>query len=463
MNIPAFSHDGFSGLIGVAREDITPPVGIYARNWGAAKHDVAEGIHRPLTATVLTLQAEESDSPLVLVSYDLGWWKTIEDEWFLRGGLIEALSLDPARVMMNLSHTHSCPSVCRDDAHQPGGHLIASYLEKVKQTMIAATRRALEARTRATLAWSYGKCDLATNRDLVDPERPRVVCGFNSSAEADDTLLVGRVTDASGKIVATLANYACHPTTLAWQNKLISTDYIGAMREIVEPHTGGAPCLFLQGASGELSPREQYTGDTTIADAHGRKLGHAILSVLEGMLPHQTQLAYAGVVESGAPLATWKRSAYKPARTLEAIQLTVDLTLKDLPGIAEIEQQMKTTTDRALAERLTRQRRVRRLVGNGQSAPRPLWVWRVGDSFLLGQPDEAYSWLQIEPRRRFPNRAIVVMNLVNGSLGYQPPQNLYGQDLYQVWQTPFAAGCLEQTLAAAEGAIRAMTSDSSSQ
>src|ERR1051325_9933285 len=125
MNIPAFSHDGFSGLIGVAREDITPPVGIYARNWGAAKHDVAEGIHRPLTATVLTLQAEESDSPLVLVSYDLGWWKTIEDEWFLRGGLIEALSLDPARVMMNLSHTHSCPSVCRDDAHQPGGPLIA--------------------------------------------------------------------------------------------------------------------------------------------------------------------------------------------------------------------------------------------------------------------------------------------------------------------------------------------------
>jgi hypothetical protein len=49
----------FCGQIGIAREDITPPVGIYAKNWGAATHDVAEGIHRPLTATVLTLQADE--------------------------------------------------------------------------------------------------------------------------------------------------------------------------------------------------------------------------------------------------------------------------------------------------------------------------------------------------------------------------------------------------------------------
>ena len=26
---------GFNGIIGVARRDITPPVGIYARQWGA--------------------------------------------------------------------------------------------------------------------------------------------------------------------------------------------------------------------------------------------------------------------------------------------------------------------------------------------------------------------------------------------------------------------------------------------
>ena len=50
-----FSHPSFHGQIGVARSDITPPVGIYARNWGAAEHDVADSIHCPLTLTALAL------------------------------------------------------------------------------------------------------------------------------------------------------------------------------------------------------------------------------------------------------------------------------------------------------------------------------------------------------------------------------------------------------------------------
>ncbi len=57
--------------MGVARQDITPPVGIFARNWGAAKHDVAEGVHRPLTLIALTLQDDARKKPLVLIDTDL--------------------------------------------------------------------------------------------------------------------------------------------------------------------------------------------------------------------------------------------------------------------------------------------------------------------------------------------------------------------------------------------------------
>ena len=35
----------------VARCEITPPIGIYHRMWGAALHDRATGVHRPLEAT----------------------------------------------------------------------------------------------------------------------------------------------------------------------------------------------------------------------------------------------------------------------------------------------------------------------------------------------------------------------------------------------------------------------------
>ena len=43
----------FKGEIGVARADITPPPNIYARSWGSAKHDAAEGIHRPLVSDMV--------------------------------------------------------------------------------------------------------------------------------------------------------------------------------------------------------------------------------------------------------------------------------------------------------------------------------------------------------------------------------------------------------------------------
>ncbi len=58
---------------GVTRRDVTPPVGIYARSWGAATHDVAEGVHRPLTATAAIFAPHGSDGPeLALVALDIG-------------------------------------------------------------------------------------------------------------------------------------------------------------------------------------------------------------------------------------------------------------------------------------------------------------------------------------------------------------------------------------------------------
>jgi len=83
-------------------------------------------------------------------------------------------------------------------------------------------------------------------------------------------VLVARVTDPAGRLRATLVNYACHPTTLAWDNSLISPDYVGAMREVVEAATTG-PCVFAQGASGDVGPRYGFVGDTAGADRNRRQ------------------------------------------------------------------------------------------------------------------------------------------------------------------------------------------------
>ncbi|MCP4890890.1 MAG: alkaline ceramidase, partial [Planctomycetaceae bacterium] len=236
----SFRHASFHGQIGLARVDITPETGIYCRNWGAAMHDVAESIHRSLTLTALTLTTSQGGPTLVFVDADLGWWKTPQTYQRFIDRLCETLQLDPRHLIFALSHTHSGPPLMEVDDTLPGSEPLRDWQEKLFQKTVQAIRESIAHPFDGTLDWHTGRCGLATNRDLPDPdsEQPRVVCGFNPDTKADDTLLVGRVTDRAGKLRATLTNYACHPTTLAWDNRAISPDYVGAMRETIEQATG---------------------------------------------------------------------------------------------------------------------------------------------------------------------------------------------------------------------------------
>ncbi|MCC6512034.1 MAG: alkaline ceramidase, partial [Pirellulaceae bacterium] len=429
-------HSALSARIGLARVDITPPIGVYARNWGAARHDMATSIHRPLTLTALTISSltDSQQPPLVLLDADLGWWKTPQVFTRVQSSLLAAAGhTDAYRLAFALSHTHAGPPLMEPDDSLPGSHLIGPWLEMMISRAQAAIGSALATADEAVLEWHTGHCNLAAYRDLPDPDpaKSRIVCGYNPVGTADDTLVVGRICDRSGRVLATLANYACHPTTLAWDNTAISPDFIGAMRETMQQATG-APALFLQGASGELSPREQYVGDTAIADRHGRQLAYAALATLEDMEQPGHELAYERTVESGAPLAVWAPRPIQSCTTVSAIPAMVQLPLKDWPSADELEQQRIASTDRALEERLRRKRDIRRALGDGQTYALPIMAWRLGDAAIVGSCCEAYSVFQSELRERFAGRTIICMNLVNGSMGYLPPQALYDQDLYQV-------------------------------
>src|SRR5574339_381215 len=56
----------------VGRCDITPPIGSYHRMWGAALHDRATGVHRPLTATLLWLEPTPpaTGEPQIVIALD---------------------------------------------------------------------------------------------------------------------------------------------------------------------------------------------------------------------------------------------------------------------------------------------------------------------------------------------------------------------------------------------------------
>lgn len=441
-----YAHPSFAGWIGVARRDITPPAGIYARNWGAAAADQAAGVHRTFCLTALVLSETADGPPFVLIGADLGWWTEPKTEWSVRKAVIDALGTDESRVIINLAHSHAGPTLFLDRIGEGigGGELLLPFFQRIRQAATEAAEEASNRRQPGLLNWCYGKCQLATNRDFLDAEGSRFACGFNPSSPADDTLLVGRITDSKNRLLATIVNYACHPTTLAWQNNLLSPDYVGAMREVVESGTDLAPCLFLQGALGDLAPREQYSGSTELADRHGRELGFAVLSTLEGMLPPGARYVYSGVVESGTALAVWDYEVHKASTELQAELLSARLPLKkDIPSLDDIKEQLSECKDRVARERWRRRLQVRQTVGDGNDAALPIWTWRIGDCLMAGSACEPYSWLQQELRRRFPDQAVAVLSLVNGTIGYLPQSDLFDFALYQVRQTPFERGCLE--------------------
>src|SRR5262249_37350037 len=120
------------------------------------------------------------------------------------------------------------------------------------------------------------------------------------------------------------------------ENQLISPDFPGAMREVVEAAIPAA-CIFLQGASGDLGPREGFSGDAALADRNGRQLGYAALSALEALPPAGTRFASAWPAVTGAPLEVWKHQPLPPEQIAASGQWrlqrwTVNLTYRpELP------------------------------------------------------------------------------------------------------------------------------------
>jgi hypothetical protein len=169
---------------------------------------------------------------------------------------------------------------------------------------------------------------------------------------------------------------------------------------------------------------------------------------LEGLIPANELLHFAGLRESGAPLALWERQEATPSRNLAAARREISFPLKnDLPSVQEITRRLASHDLPAYErERLKRLEGMRSMFGNGGASGESIHAWQLGDALLLASPFEAYSALQIQLRAEFSSRPVVVLNIANGYRGYLPPADHYTRDQYSVDRSPFAAGGLERLI-----------------
>ena len=456
--------------LGLARCDITPPVCIYHRFWGAAAHDRATGVHRPLTATVVIFEPlapaanVSSGAGVVVIALDHCLFWPAEMEQVLQQ-TSDLTGVECSRLIFAFSHTHSAGNTSHDRAGLPGGDLILPYMEALPAKLAEAYRAAC--RTMRPVVFTYGSapCRMGHNRDFWDEQLGKFVCGFNPAELTELEVGVVRVSGEDGKTVATFVNYPCHPTTLAWKNTLLSPDYIGALRETVEAATN-APCVFLLAPCGDIGPRHGYVGDPAVADQNGRQVAYAALSALEGFPPAGQDFFYAGPVVSGATLGDWE---YRPAGPDAAArssqfqfrhwQVAIPYR-RDLPTLETVQEDLQKFSAnevkareggnesaakeaRAMVERKQRLLTLLAHLPKGPVYPLNLWAWRMGDAIWLAVIGEPYHWLQTELQRRFPNTPLIFAVIANGWASYLPEKSDYGKSLYQVEVALLEPGCLE--------------------
>ncbi len=229
--------------IGVARVDITPPVGIPMV--GFAGRGGATDVHDPLTATALVVSS--GDQQAVLVCTDLLYLQaeTVAD---YRRVIAAATGLASEHITLTCAHNHFGPDVDRDASVDA----VNAYRENLKHLLAGVVYQALQSRRPARMGVAWGSSDIGINRREKKPDG-RIVLGHNPNGPIDRQVGVIRFDDAKGEPLATLVNFACHPVCQAGQMRSLSADFPGRARQVVESLTP-APCLFLQGASGDINP-----------------------------------------------------------------------------------------------------------------------------------------------------------------------------------------------------------------
>ena len=230
-----------------AQQDITPDVPFPMDGYGRRE---ATGVHDNIGVRCVLISDGEGQQRRQLCI-------CVADIFFLEPSLAEEArqtiasrtGLPKDAVHVVAIHTHSGPKVSRlaDPGCPPDPSLIRVLLDAMGS---CAEKCKNQLNSQGSVTALLGTCDLSglfANRNGVD-------------AGCDTTGTVFSFVPADGSQRIDILHVACHPTVLHGENRLLSTDYVGALRERYEALTG-AQAVVLVGDAGDSSTRFTRRGE----------------------------------------------------------------------------------------------------------------------------------------------------------------------------------------------------------
>lgn len=454
-------------MAGVGRCDITPAPGTPQGGWGAATHQRGLDADMPLYATALVL--EKAGKAVAIIDLDLIGCET---DWSnkIMDAIVGLTGLARENTRLSWTHTHSGPNTFRLKTITEGLDMVLSYMEGLPLRIASAVWKAQQNLKPVRVSAGSGKCEINVNRRLKLPDGT-VVVGRNWDGPADSTVRVVRIDDLDETPLATIVHYACHPTTMAWQCQYFTPDYPGMARQTVERELGGL-CLFLQGATGNLTPRRGFTGDSKIYRHLGSLLGLEAAKVAATIETLPREENFQGVLQSGAPIALYEDRPKEPeAADLRVIYRTLKLPIKPTRPPAELEAEAEVARKELERERRDgHPERIRAAIAKATQAgwradyarmyhgktdvDWPLQGIRIGPVALLAIAGEPFTEINQEIVSRSPFAHTLFSGYSHGGFGYIPARNTYAEGGYEVEASPFSPGAhdviVKESLAALE-------------
>jgi neutral ceramidase len=391
---------------GYAKADITPtgPVMMGGYDLRGTPSDGVHG-HDRLYARALVFEA--SGVRVAFLEADIIMIRRID---IFRRKVSEATGIPQANILLGEAHNHAAPS--------PNGELKTDWDRQFNDGLIKAAKEAVANLQPVRIAAGTGHSRIGMNRRQVKPadsdsyltfdendasqsfgkhktDNPVLVhhfggvvrLGANPLGPIDDAVQIVRLDTVAGRPLAVMIHYPCHGTSLGGRNSKISGEWMGRMQEFVEKQFPGLGAIYIQGAAGDINPREVGGLDGNADNientwALGEEIGREVVRVYRGLTP---------------------KPRAKPRVQIETAEILLPRQYR------ELFQDFTATAVKV-----------------------PTTVVRIGDLMWTTFPGEMFSSIGKQVKAASPATHAHVMGYTNGYIGYFPDQQAYAEGGYEV-------------------------------
>ncbi len=382
--------------VGVAKIDITPPVGVYLS--GGLRKRVADRVGTPLYAKALVLSNDVTQ--IGFLALDL---LVIEKETIASAGDIirQQTGMDIENIMVSASHTHSGPYTSTNIFDGEEGideEWFSALPDKMAEAIFLAYQGMKEAKVGVGSGCEESICynrrmkmkDGTAWNSWLNPPKDQIVgvCG-----PIDPEVGVLKVENTDGSTLGAIINFSCHNNAGGIPG--ISADFAEYATKVIENVEGRTSvALFMPGACGNIGPKPD-------AKKTGKILGAEALKTLVKTPTVQDVRLAAIRREIDLPLRKFELQLAEIRKIWPSGE---DVFRKEMEFLKQVEENHISTYVQTLA---------------------------IDNTAFVAVPGEMFVELGLEIKQKSPFEHTFVVELANDYVGYIPTRVAFEEGGYE--------------------------------